>query len=147
MTQISPEARAAQDTARRRDGKYGPQVRRDNDSVDLTRQRSQEIASTIRSQCQSGVLMSLGARNYVATPNGLRFHATILPMRKDGTRGTRPRTMEVEIALNGRDYYDIAVVCGEKVHAELKDVDVATLNRALLSLDYDGDEVTNPRYY
>lgn len=124
-----------------------------------------EIANTIRQQITGGVLMSLGARNFragtiankdaVAQP-GLIFDATILPMTKSGARGTAPRTMSVTVALNAADYYDIRVTYpqrGDKyglkdpvVHYEASDVDAFTIQRLMLSLDYDGDTVTNPRY-
>ena len=41
MTQINPAAKAAQDAARHQDGKFGPQVREDNDDVAL------EVSSTV----------------------------------------------------------------------------------------------------
>lgn len=125
-----------------------------------------EVASTIRQQITGGVLMSLGARDFrhgavaaskdsPALPS-LIFNATILPMTKNGTRGTAPRTMQVIVSHNAMDYYDIRVTYpqrGDKyglkdpvVHYEATDIDVSTLARLMLSLDYDGDTITNPRY-
>lgn len=129
---------------------------------DITR----EIASTIRQQITGGVLMSLGARDFrygnIAPANGgeplpsLIFNATIRPMTKSGKRGTTPRTMQVTVSLNFMDYYDVRVTYNQRgdkygfqdpvVHFEAKDIDVSTLASLMLSLDYDGDTVTNPRY-
>lgn len=134
-----------------------------NDTATYTAEYLNEIASTIRQQITGGVLMSLGARDfrYGAIPNAygspsLIFNATILPMTKNGKRGTAPRTMQVIVSLNAMDYYDIRVTYpqrGDKyglkdpvVHYEAKDIDVSTLAPLMLSLDYDGDTVTNPRY-
>lgn len=125
-----------------------------------------EIASIIRQQITGGVLMSLGARDFrhgniapikgAETLPSLIFNATILPMTKAGKRGTAPRTMQVTVSLNGNDYYDVRVTYNQRgdkyglkapiVHYEADDVDVSTLARLMLALDYDGDTVTNPRY-
>lgn len=127
---------------------------------------TREIANTIRQQITGGVLMSLGARDFrhgnVAPAKGaealpsLIFNATILPMTKSGKRGTAPRTMQVIVGLNALDYYDIRVTYNQRgdkyglkdpvVHYEASDVDVSTLARLMLALDYDGETVTNPRY-
>lgn len=121
--------------------------------------------ATIRQQIETGVLMSLGGHNFrygrvCAFPGtdplpSLVFNARILPMTKSGSRCTAPRTMQVVISLNGRDYYDIRVTYNQSgdrygaqppvVHYEADDVEVSTLSRLLLSLGYDGDTVTNPR--
>lgn len=132
-----------------------------------TQTPSREIASTIRQQITGGVLMSLGARDFRhgnisgtkdATPlPSLIFNATILPMTKAGKRGTAARTMQVTVSLNALDYYDIRVTYNQRgdkyglkdpvVHYEATDIDVSTLAPLMLSLDYDGDTVTNPRYF
>lgn len=125
----------------------------------------QETADTIRQQITGGVLMSLGARNFRAATianaegfaqPGFVFDATILPMTKAGRRGTAPRTMTVTASLNAADYYDVKVTYPQRgdtyglkapvTHYEADDVDAFSLARLMLSLDYDGDTVTNPRY-
>lgn len=115
-----------------------------------------QIANIIREQITTGVLMSLGARSFTEMDEwetrrgGLDFHATILPMRKDGTRGTRARTMRVwvELAWNdtytvkvfytGRDWQDVTHFQRDMVYAD-------QLPKLLLALDYDGNEILNPR--
>ena len=110
---------------------------------------SKQIANTIASQLNRGVLWSLGASDFTAINSGLRFNARILPFLKNGDRGTRARKMFVEIVLNSLDYYDVRVVWFDKFdvveHYKCENVDVFSLNSLLLSLDYDGDEVLNPR--
>lgn len=110
-----------------------------------------EVARILRSQIEGGVLMSLGARTFLATNGkctvtgdpGLVFDATILPYRKDGTRCTRARTMRVEVTLNGGDLYDLVVTYTQGLerllHERITDVPVESLNRVLLSLDSDDD--------
>lgn len=130
-------------------------------TADITR----ETANIIRQQIETGVLMSLGARgfrhgNVAAVPGAtplpsLVFTATILPMTKNGTRGTAARTMTVTISHNAADYYDVHVTYPQRgdrygikpptVHFEAEDVDASNLSRLLLALDYNGNTVLNPR--
>ena len=114
-----------------------------------------EVAKTIHSQIERGVLMSLGAHNFRFGEDNLVFDARILPFTKEGKRAGQPRIMAVQVKLNGLDYYDIAVKyysrprkgVGELVtHYETTNVDVSQLSRLLLALDYDGAAVLNPRY-
>ena len=112
----------------------------------MTTTQDQSIGIEILHQISWGVKASLGFSKPVTVHNGVSFSARILPMRKDGTRGTRPRIMDVTIVLNGMDYYDITVTCGDTTHVAINDVDCFSLNRALLSIDYDGTDVLNPRY-
>ena len=113
----------------------------------LSPQYIAQVAKTIRRQIEVGVLFSLGARQFAAisTSGGVKpalaFNATILPYRKDGSRGTGARTMLVEVALNALDLYDITVTYrnrGELVtHESIENVDAFSLSRVLLSLDSD----------
>ncbi|AWY05757.1 hypothetical protein SEA_GRETCHEN_70 [Microbacterium phage Gretchen] len=125
-----------------------------------------DIANIIRQQIGAGVFMSLGARNLrhgsiAALPDAealpsLTFEATILPMTKSGQRASAARTMRVTVGLNASDYYDIAVTYPQRgdryglkdpvIHLSLQDVDCEQLARTLLALDYNGEEVLNPRY-
>lgn len=114
------------------------------------------VSDIIRRQIGQGVLMSLGARAFVAYEAGLAFDATILPMTKSGKRATAARTMRVYVKLNAADYYDISVtyprrgdrygIHAPEVHYEAADVDALQLSGLLLALDYDGETVLNPRY-
>lgn len=122
------------------------------------------IGRTILAQAESGVFMSLGAHQfatgdmsgYGVNAPGVTMLTRILPMTARGTRGTNPRNMRLTITLNGRDLYDIAATYPRRgdrfgihppvVHYAATDVHVADLNRHLLALDYDGDEVLDPRY-
>ena len=117
----------------------------------VTNEVAFEVARIVRSQIEGGVLMSLGARTFLATNGkctvtgdaGLVFDATILPYRQDGTRSTRPRTMRVEVTLNAADLYDVVVTYTQRLerlmHERISDVPVESLNRVLLSLDSDDD--------
>lgn len=137
-----------------------------SDTITYSNKYLKEVADTIQAQITNGVLMSLGARNLrfgavaptadAAPLPSLTFDATILPMMKSGGRATAPRTMQVAVFLNGMDYYDVRVTYKQRgdslglkdpvVHFEAADEDFTTLARTLLSLDYDGPTVTNPRY-
>lgn len=135
------------------------------DTIEYTTEHLKEVAATIKAQITDGVLMSLGARDFkygavAATPEAeklpsLIFDATILPMTKSGARGTAARTMRVVVSHNAMDYYDIRVTYNQRgdrhgfqppvVHYEADDIDGETIQRLMLSLDYDGKTVTNPR--
>ena len=132
-----------------------------------TQTPSREIASTIRHQITPGVLMSLGAHDIgagrIAHEQGgpmlpsLIFKALILPFNKNGERSERPRKMYVIVSLTPADTYEITVTYNANVgngrgtdrtdHYHATDVYAEDLARVLLSLDYDGDTVTNPRYF
>lgn len=121
------------------------------------------VTHTIRQQITAGVLFSLGAHNFHAihTPAGapaLKFTARILPFNKNGQRGEAPRNMNVVVALNARDLYDITVTYDKTsrslhtygqvtttTHYQAENIDADALSRLMLSLDYDGPEVLNPR--
>lgn len=113
-----------------------------------------DIAQEIRQQITPGVLMSLGAHNFRSLGNenpGLVFNARILPFNENGTRIYPAALMEVCIRLNICDYYDITVTYernGTQVtHFHADDVDCFDLPLLMLALDYNGEEVTNPRYF
>lgn len=107
--------------------------------------------NTVQSLVETGVFMSLGARNFRTDPEAksLIFDATILPFLKDGKRGERGRTMAVQVGLDGVGlslsvlYEDRGTI---KTHCPKMGVEVDDLNRTLLALDYDGAEVFNPQY-
>ena len=109
------------------------------------------ISQTVYSQIDKRVLMSLGASNFGHFSNGIMFDARILPMTKKG-RGTRARIMSIMVTLDSSDTYSIKVTYAKGrfdrvTHFEESQIHTPSLNRILLSLDYDGDEVTNPRYW
>lgn len=109
------------------------------------------ISQTIYSQIDKRVLMSLGASNFGHFSDGIMFDARILPMTKKG-RGARARIMSVMVTLDASDTYSIKVTYAKGsfdrvVHFEESQIYAPSLNRILLSLDYDGREVTNPRYW
>lgn len=132
-----------------------------------TQTPSREIANTIRRQITPGVLMSLGAHDigsaHMAHQQGgpmlpsLVFKALILPFNKNGERSERARKMYVIVSLTPADTYEITVTYNANVgngrgpdrtdHYHATDVYAEDLARVLLSLDYDGDTVTNPRYF
>lgn len=126
----------------------------DPEATDETREFYNQVAHQFRAAATVGGLMTLGARDLAVIPGryqrgGLLFTASILPFRKDGTRGTAPRNMAVMISTTPLDEIEIEVrqFANEKVHARLDGVYIDELRRALLALDYDGKAVLNPRYW
>lgn len=112
-----------------------------------------QVAQTFREAIGLGALMSLGASNAVAVPGanqlgGLLFTARILPMTKKG-RGQVARRMAVMVSLSANDLIDVQVVeiASGKVHFQEDDLYISMLERVLLALDWDGDEVANPRLW
>ena len=109
-------------------------------------EESMEIASTIKRQIGVMNLMTLGASEFNAVDGGLRFKARILPFNSSGKRLRRPSVMYVEIVLNSLDYYDVRVVRMDGVeHYNGSNIDAFTIGNLMFALDYDGDEVLNPR--
>lgn len=109
------------------------------------------ISQILYSQIDKRVLMSLGMTSLSQFRDGIMFNARILPMTKKG-RGTRARIMAVAITLDASDTYSVKVSYEKGrfdrvTHFEESQVYAHELNRLLLSLDYDGEEVTNPRYW
>lgn len=109
------------------------------------------ISQTIYSQIDKQVLMSLGASNFAHFSDGIMFDARILPMTQKG-RGTRARVMSVMVTLDASDTYSVKVSYAKGrfdriTHFREFGIYAHNLNRLLLSLDYDGNEVTNPRYW
>ncbi|QEP09085.1 hypothetical protein [Glutamicibacter sp. ZJUTW] len=112
------------------------------------------IATTIRQQISLGSLMSLGMQQPAALTAdneevGFTFLARILPITKSGRRGTSPRIMRVSVTLNGNDLYDVEVtyIARRKpvTHYEAVNVGAEQISTLMLALDYDGDQVLNPR--
>ena len=100
-----------------------------------------------------GVLWSLGAESKAAVlgahqMGGLLFIARILPFRH-GERRERAARMAVMISLNPADTIDIQVIelASGREHARTEGVYIDQLSRAVLALDYDGEEPFNPRYW
>lgn len=125
---------------------------------DMDQENPMTFPNTVRSLIDSGVLMSLDARDFCtnATATALIFDATILPMTKAGNRSSAPRTMTVTISVSAeRDgCFDLEVTYLGRGLAKFEDPIVhysgvallADLNATLLALDYDGAEVLNPAY-
>ena len=109
------------------------------------------ISQTIYSQIDKRVLMSLGMSNLSHFADGIMFDARILPMTKKG-RGTRARVMSVMVTLDASDTYSVKVSYAKGrfdrvTHFEESGIYADELNALLLSLDFDGDQVTNPHYW
>lgn len=110
--------------------------------------------NTVKSLVETGVFMSLGARNFRTDPEAstLIFDATVLPFRKDGTRSERPRKMQVQVGVSESRDGGLSVAVGyadkdvPKVHCAVDYVAITDLNKTLLAIDYDGDEALNPEY-
>lgn len=111
------------------------------------------IAQEIRRQIGPLVLMSLGASDfsYSAAERGtLIFKARILPFKANGERSERAAVMMVRVVLTAADTYTVSVVYrtrGElRLHMQREGVYCDEISRLMLALDYDGEEVLNPRY-
>lgn len=120
---------------------------------ETTRTEHLHTASVFRQALGIGGLMTLGASDIHAVPGmhglgGLALTARILPMRTDGTRSGRPAIMGIMISLTGADTIDVDVRHGDtaRIHAQIRDIYIDDLARVALALDYDGDEILNPRY-
>lgn len=111
---------------------------------------SKTIPEIIFSQIDKRVLMSLGASDFGHSYKALSFAARILPITKAG-RGSRARVMTVEIELEAGDTYLVRVTYFKsgvrEVHFNQSGVYADQLSRILLALDFDGKQVTNPRYW
>lgn len=111
--------------------------------------RAQEVAQTIRQQIGLGVLWSLGATAFhYGTKDGnpyLGMDVRILPYRKDGKRGSRPRVMRLRVELTPADLYDITVEYIQRyekiTHFTATGIYCDQLSHLLLSLDSDSDRV------
>ena len=116
---------------------------------------TQSVAQIIRDQIGVLGLMTLGAsdlhyfKNSAGEP-GLTFIARILPFTKNGERSSRPSKMQVSVTLSSMDLYNVTVVRrarGETItHFKGEDLSASDLQPLMVALDYDGDEVLNPRY-
>ena len=105
----------------------------------------------IYSQINKQILMSLGMSNLSHFSDGIMFDARILPMTQKG-RGTRARVMSVMVTLEPSDTYSVKVSYAKGrfdrvTHFEESGIYADQLNDLLLSLDFDGKQVTNPRYW
>lgn len=108
---------------------------------------------------------ALGASKLSAIPGkykmgGLGFQAKILPLR-NGKRSTQPRKMQVILSLTPGDGIEMDIYYPKRKakgadefdpisytkHASTKEFYVSELQRVLISVDYDGDEAFNSRYW
>ena len=111
-----------------------------------------DVGKVVHVQLDTKVLWSLGATGLQYSAKGLggiEFDARILPFKVNGERGSRARVMRVKVLLNSSDYYDVSVGYPKGYewveHFSREDVGVESINFLLLALDWDGDEVLNPR--
>lgn len=109
-----------------------------------------QIANEIKSQWTLGGLMTLGAREFTFVLQGLGnliFKASILPMKKDNERADKPQGMMIVTELTVMDDYKVYVIDTKgQVHYEQTGLYFDDLQRLALALDYNGEEVLNPRY-
>lgn len=110
------------------------------------------VGTNLHRQLDRRVMWSLGATGLQYSAEGLggvEFDARILPFKANGERGARARVMRVKVLLNASDYYDVSVGYPKGYewveHFSREDVDAFSLNYLLHALDWDGDEVLNPR--
>lgn len=112
------------------------------------------VAEQFRQAIGTGVFMSLGASQLAAVPGrydrgGLLFTARILPFTRTGARYAAARNMAVLVSTTPLDEIEVEVreYARGIEHAKIERVYIDQLARAVLALDYNGDEVLNPRYW
>lgn len=110
----------------------------------------QYVAGSIKQQWTVYGLMTLGAHNIKAFNEGfggLIFEANILPFDKNGVRGEKPQSMLVMTEYTPSDDYTIYVINNKgSVHFKKDNVYFPELQMLALALDYNGQEILNPRY-
>jgi hypothetical protein len=123
-------------------------------ATESDQQYRREVGAEAKRQIGLSGLMTLGAKIRGYRSNGaagLVLTARILPFNANGERAARPRRMEVDIRLNGSDYWDVTVSYlkgrREVTHWEGEDLGPEDLARLGLALDWDGPEPMNPRYW
>ena len=109
----------------------------------------------IREHIEVGALMTLGAHKIRHWDHDgksvVEFIARILPIRKDGQRGTRPRNMRVQIYQDPVFPEELALCVGYYTanrytsHLLKRRIEPKNLSSFLMALDCDGDDVLNPR--
>lgn len=117
-----------------------------------------DIATTITEQATTGALMTLGA--YPLRPTnlyaddtrrgGAMWNVRIMPMKKNGDRSSTVRKMELTIELTYADTYTVTAKYYNRgkavIHFQRDNVYWDQLEKLLVALDWDGDEILNPRY-
>lgn len=113
-----------------------------------------QVADTIRQQIGFWNFAAVGARDFLygsEERGSLSFHANILPFTKTGKRSGCARIMDVKIICTFSDTYTVTVTykrAGEIItHYTASNIYADQIGRVILALDYDGEEVTNPRYW
>jgi len=104
---------------------------------DTDRIYEDNVAKIIRAQMGMTPLLMLGAQE---------FTGRILPFDKEGTRLRKAEKMKIRIILTPLDEYNITVTRanGEEFLA-LEGIYCFQLAKMMMALDYDGDQVLNPR--
>lgn len=109
-------------------------------------------ARAFREAIGRGALWSVGAHAFATVPGihqlgALMFQARILPMTSEG-RGETATIMTVLVSLTAADVIDVEVRHDDgTVHARVAGIYIDQLAQLILALDYDGDEILNPRYW
>ena len=109
------------------------------------------VANAAKAQIGIPGLMVVGASDLAVIREdalGLTFRARIHPFTKTGKRAGQARVMRVSVVINGMDYWDVKVQRSDgEMHFIAEDVAANELQRLMLALDYDGQEVVNPKYW
>lgn len=123
------------------------------DATAEDRETYRNTGNQLAAAIDRGVFWSLGASEIAAIPGtyergGLVFTARIRAIR-DGVRLDRASLMAVMVSLNGADLIDVTVreLARGTDHTTINDLYIDQVGRALLALDYDGNEALNPRYW
>ena len=116
---------------------------------DADRIYEENVAKVIRAQMGMTPLLMLGAQDFTTVRGnepGLEFTGRILPFDKEGTRLRKAEKMKIRIILTPLDEYNITVTRanGEEFLA-LEGIYCFQLAKMMMALDYDGDQVLNPR--
>lgn len=121
-----------------------------------TANAARETAQIIRQQIGFWNLAAVGARDFLYGKDergSFIFKASLHPFNKNGERAGRARTMMVKVTCTYSDTYTVEVTYQGRNHFDVvthftaSDIYADQIGRVILSLDYDGPEVTNPRYW
>lgn len=114
--------------------------------------RRERLAASIPEVIGRPVLETLGARRVEVCGEIAPVWSCdvrLIPFRRDGRRGLRHRWMRLQVTmLEGLDAFDVFVhyyASGRyRGHCSSFGVPAEDLGRFVMSLDWDGDELTNP---
>ena len=109
----------------------------------------QQQTQTFTSEQDADRIYELGAQDFTTVRGnepGLEFTGRILPFDKEGKRLRKAEKMKIRIILTPLDEYNITVTrANGEEFLTLEGIYCFQLAKIMMALDYDGDQVLNPR--